>query len=107
MHTIDKIQKKLEATKLDFVKKIHVQGEFWCPLCNKWLLAERMFQIIGHCAPDRLVIYGLCEPCTAKAAPNWVAAVIEAIRERGNKIEEVDQRLKFVLIDGIFQTNGG
>jgi hypothetical protein len=103
MHTIDKIQRMLEQTKQEYVRKMQLQGEFWCPLCDKWLLEAAMFQVVGHHAPDRLIIYGLCQHCTEKAHPDYVGTVVQAIRERGNKIEEVDKRLKFLLKDRIFK----
>ncbi|NIQ80618.1 MAG: hypothetical protein GTN93_21505 [Anaerolineae bacterium] len=103
MGTVERIQRQLEKIKQEFAKTCQEQGEFWCPICGKWLLEKNMFQIVGHHAPDRIVIYGLCQHCSEKAAPNYVQAALEAIKERGNTIERVDQRLKFLLKDGIFK----
>jgi hypothetical protein len=101
--TPEYIQMKLVEARAEFIRAMQVQGQFWCPLCDKWHDEKKMYQIVGHAPPDRLVVFGLCEPCTRKADPNYVGAVQEALNERAKTvtIEKVESRMKFLLKDRI------
>ena len=103
MWTVEKIQMKLAEARAEFVRAMQMQGQFWCPICDKWFNEDKMYQIVGHAPPDRAVIFGLCELCTRKADPDYVRAVLEALNERARsgKIERVESRMKFLLKDRI------
>lgn len=103
MWTVEKIKKKLVEARGEFARKVDGQGEFWCPICDKWYKAGNLYQIVGHSPPDRVVVFGLCLGCTEKADPEYVPAVVEAINERRDKVEQVDSRMKFLMKDFILK----